>query len=108
MSEHAERGSMTAADIQELLDLGVFQEANRRFFHILGLEIVVRLEDSGDYSLAILDGRGELGGIRFTKREPRWSQTRRERANRISNLLAGQIAFRWYRMGFRRQPVADL
>ena len=96
------------ADITELLDLGLLQEANRRFFHILGLELVVRVGESGEETLSIIDGREEVGGMIFRHQEEPWSTVRRDRAHRVEEMWKRCLAARSQRYGFERQPVADL
>lgn len=96
------------ADIEELLELGVLQEANRRFFHILGLELVVRVEASGEHTISFADGRAELGGLTFRHPEEQWSRVRRDRASRVAEMWKRGLAARAHRYGFRRQPLADL
>lgn len=96
------------ADVAELLELGVLQEANRRFFHILGLELVVRVGESGEHTLSIIDGREDDGGLIFRHPEESWSEIRRERVNRVGEMWERCVAARSDRYGFERQPVADL
>jgi hypothetical protein len=48
--------------LEEMRSLGVLQEANRRFFHPLGLALAYTITDLGE-GLSIIDMRKE--GIRF-------------------------------------------
>lgn len=52
-------------DLKELKESGILQEINRRFLHILGLELVIEeMPVTQEYSLAgILDLRHKTGGI---------------------------------------------
>lgn len=54
---------------EEFWSGGYLQEANRRFFHPLGLALTVQIdEDSGEIKLGqILDGRHDPEGIRFAR-----------------------------------------
>lgn len=96
------------ASTDELLDLGVLQEANRRFFHLLGLELVARVEADGTHSLHVVDGRTTEGGMTFGHREPEWLAIRRERVRTVERLLASRVRVRRRLHGFGRQPVEEL
>lgn len=53
-------------DLQEFIDFGYLQEANRQYFHTLGLALAVRIgEDGKPEGLFIYDARGDLEGIVF-------------------------------------------
>ena len=54
---------------EEFWSGGYLQEANRRFFHPLGLALTVQIdEESGEIKLGqILDGRHDPEGIRFAR-----------------------------------------
>jgi len=96
------------ADIEELLELGVLQEANRRFFHVLGLELVMEIDGDGDAALRIVDCREESGGTIFAHNPSRWSRVRRTRARIVKELWDKAVATRRVRYGFEQQPTDDL
>lgn len=51
-------------DIKEFHELGFLQEANRQFFHPLGLALEVRVDDDGNYSLGgVWDYRDDPEGM---------------------------------------------
>ena len=54
-------------DLNEFRDFGFLQEANRRFFHPLGLALFVRVDGDGKcISLGCQDGRDDPEGFCFT------------------------------------------
>lgn len=54
------------ADLREFVDFGYLQEANRQFFHPLGLALAVMEHDDGSITLhAILDARDDPEGYVF-------------------------------------------
>ncbi len=56
---------MANLPIEEFVDLGLLQEVNRRFFHPIGMELLVRFDqDTNDFSLVgIADHRGVPEGL---------------------------------------------
>ena len=54
---------------EEFWSIGYLQEANRRFFHPLGLALTAQIDgESGEIKLGqILDGRHDPEGIRFAQ-----------------------------------------
>ena len=97
-----------SADLDELINIGVIQEANRRFFHILGLELVARVDPARGLTLDLDDCRSESLSVHFTSREPEWSEVRRTRAQEVSALLEARLAMREDLLGYGVQPLADL
>lgn len=58
-------------DIKEFVESGYLQEANRRFFHILGLALEVYVDDDGNYSLGgVWDYRDDPEGMVFNSVDP--------------------------------------
>ena len=96
------------AVIDELVDAGIIQESNRRFFHLLGLELVAALQADGSYSLKVRIQRSTTGGFVFEHREPDWSTVRQARARAIEDELTQAIEHRRERYGFDLQPIEDL
>jgi hypothetical protein len=77
-------------DIKEFLNSGYLQEANRRFFHPLGLALEVEVNDDGNYKLGgVWDYRNDPEGIYFSEEtmnrekyenvQREWSQRQRAR-----------------------------
>jgi hypothetical protein len=59
---------MKLIDPKELSEGGYIQEANRRFFHPLGLALAVLVETDGRYSIAgVIDARGDPEGFSFER-----------------------------------------
>lgn len=57
---------MNYMDIKEFLDAGFLQEANRQFFHPLGLALEVVVEKDGSHSLGgVWDYRSDPEGMVF-------------------------------------------
>jgi hypothetical protein len=86
----------------------MLQEANRRFFHILGVELVAKIDEDNRYSLHFVDGRTQEGGMTFAHSEPRWSAVRQERARRLERMLAVRLRVRRRVHKFGRQPIDQL
>lgn len=103
-----QNGSNTYASIDELMELGILQEANRRFFHFLGLELVARVEPDGPHSLHIVDGRRKNGGMTFGHWEAGWSEVRRARSEFVAHLLESRVAERRRVGGVGVQPMEEL
>ena len=102
----AEASAYMSAD--DLIDGGIIQEANRRFFHILGFELVAPLEADGALSLKVREERGVKGGLTFQHREPEWSTVRQSRAREVDNMFSRAMEARIERYGFGMQPIDDL
>ncbi|MEX2374483.1 MAG: hypothetical protein WD942_02715 [Dehalococcoidia bacterium] len=96
------------ADPSELLESGVIQEANRRFFHILGLDLVVAIQASGEPRLRVLDEREQPGGLTFGRHEARWSRIRLARTRRVRTIWDAAVERRQKACGFVRQPPREL
>jgi len=74
-------------DIKEFLEFGFLQEANRLFFHPLGLALEVAINDDGSYELGrILDYRDEPEGIAFGNVTAEKFQERIDKKNRVEQL----------------------
>jgi hypothetical protein len=57
---------MKRMDIREFVERGFLQEANRNFFHPLGLALEVSIGPYGNYSITgVWDERGDPEGIVF-------------------------------------------
>ena len=104
-----ERNGETAfASIDELLELGVLQEANRLFFHVLGLELCAVLDPNEGLVLRVRDEGYLEGGVVFGHHDPEWSEVRQERARRVSREFEQAMSSRRERYGFELQPIEKL
>lgn len=55
--------ALNRIDLDELHAVGFIQEANRQFFHPLGLALFIEWEDDGEPSLGVLDARDDPEGF---------------------------------------------
>jgi hypothetical protein len=90
----------------EMLDGGYILEANRQFFHLLGLELVAQLLDDG-LRLRVLDWRELPAGVVFS-RDDGLSETRRCKVGRIGSAWEMRAQIRLARYGFIVQPPEQL
>jgi len=87
--------------IEEFREHGFLQEANRLFFHPLGLALEVVIEDNGEERLGgIWDYRDDPEGMAFGN-NPDWDKMVRVEELRGSKLNARQKSF-----GYFIQPVS--
>lgn len=90
---------------KELLDSGILHEANRKFFHPLGLALAVTLEEGDDLdeepSLILVDRRDDPEGIYFAPEalEP-------EKAARVARDLRERAVRRCAKLGWIIQPIS--
>lgn len=55
---------MSTQTYLDLLQVGLFQEANRRFFHCIGLSLEIRVNsDTEEITFDIIDGRDDMEGF---------------------------------------------
>lgn len=88
---------------REFRDEGYLAEANRQFFHPLGLALALKWDGVGDHpvELTVLDGRDDPDGWIFG--EP--LDDVEEKADRIAELVADRKLARVERLGYWIQPV---
>ena len=79
-------------DTRILIDDGYLQEANRQFFHPLGLALVVTKPDD---ALAVLDCREDPEGFSFADKVDL-----RAKGNKIAVLEGGRYAARRLALGY--------
>lgn len=82
----------------EIRDSGILHEANRLFFHPLGLALEVRLEDG---LLALQDWRDDEEGVEFAP-----ATLDRDKAERFHALVQRRHESRCLRLGYVIQPFA--
>lgn len=88
-------------DVGEFKDLGYLQEANREFFHPLGLGLaVVQLEDGSWKLKGIVDSRDDEEGIIFAE-----GILSREKADFVSNEFVRRSIARLKKLGYNVQPI---
>ena len=87
---------------EEFWSGGYLQEANRRFFHPLGLALTAQIdEDSGEIKLGqILDGRHDPEGIRFAR-----GMASAVKVGKIDDEWKYKLEVRMKALGYMVQPV---
>jgi len=91
---------------EEIRDSGYLCEANRLFFHPLGLALALHMSDDGPFckgSLGILDYRGDLEGVYYG--QP--LDDVRRKAGYVAEALRRRSPARMASLGYIVQPLAD-
>ncbi len=95
-------------DIKEFRESGYLQEVNRRFFHPLGLAIVVTKEDD-EFISGICDYRDDIEGIYYdinNSDEERKSKFKKNK-DFIDKQLKIRLSNRKSKLGFGVEPIKD-
>ncbi len=89
--------------IKEFRQLGFLQEANRQFFHPLGLalQVVIDTETGEEKLCGIWDYRDDPEGIRYG------DTIDEQKAAYVAKLQAGKAAARQKRLGYVVQPFHE-
>lgn len=88
-------------DVKQFRELGYLQEANRRFFHPLGLALEIVQDADGNERLGgIWDYRDDPEGVIFDE-----SYIDREKADQIQDIIAQRYPDRVTLLGYWTQPV---
>ena len=92
-------------DIEEFREAGYLQEANRRFFHPLGLALSLGKAEDESWNLhGIWDYRDDPEGIIFGDLD---SPESREKAQRIDEEWVKRAIVRMKSLGYIVQPIPD-
>lgn len=92
-------------DIEEFMNEGFLQEANRQFFHPLGLALEAKMEDGAPpQELWIWDYREDGEGVRYSE-EVLASSVAKERAARVRKARALHAPARLQLWGAVIQPL---
>ncbi|UCF20420.1 MAG: hypothetical protein JSU87_03160 [Gemmatimonadota bacterium] len=95
-------------DESELSDQGFVLEANRQFFHPLGLYLVLQITEDG-YRLRVLDYRERPAGVRFEgERDADECADRRGKVANVGALWEERAERRLERYGYIVQPSEEL
>lgn len=87
-------------DVKEFREKGFLQEANRQFFHPLGLALEVKIEEDGTESLGgIWDYREDPEGILFAD-----GSVDQTKIDTVKSLFEEKAKVRQERYGFSIQP----
>lgn len=96
---------VTRMDITKFRELGYLQEANRRYFHPLGLALEVKVDEDGTETLGgIQDFRDDPEGLIFTD-NPDDAAAMSERAARIDREWKDRQSTRQHAFGWMVQPL---
>lgn len=88
-------------DLDALRDEGYLHEANRRFFHPLGLALGVRSDMSGGQRLVVFDGRDDDEGVVMGE------VLSPEKAARVAAEWERRARVRMDTLGFVVEPVPE-
>jgi hypothetical protein len=97
-------------DEDELSTEGYLLEANRQFFHPLGLQLVLQITDDG-FRLRVIDSRSLLAGPVYEADGNPFApcgRSRREKVARIRSDWEMRAQFRLRRYGYVVQPTEEL
>lgn len=102
------------ANLTELRELGIIQEANRRFFHPLGLAMFASVEDDGTVSgVGIYDNRADPEGWRYALPEGDHAPAEftltafKSREATVDRLWEDRRAPRMTALGYMVQPLTE-
>jgi hypothetical protein len=92
--------------LEEILDKGILQEVNRRFFNPLGLalEIVPEQDSDGYFQTAIWDFRNDPQSATFDE-EVVTSEIAKEKRRTIESMLKSEKKKRMKELGYQIQPT---
>ena len=90
---------MKVLALEELRESGLLQEANRQFFHPLGLALSVCIDEDLNEALEILDGRDDREGFIFAE-----GVMARESCDRFRIFMVNRHQIREQALGFVIQP----
>jgi len=89
-------------DLKELIDVGYLMEANRQFFHPLGLELSVNFDEDGNGELFIIDGRDIQEGLKYDDLSDEDSNKKNKN---IMDIVRKRFSTRTRYLGFTIQPI---
>jgi hypothetical protein len=95
--------NMPEMNLEEFHVKGFLLEANRQFFHPLGLALFVRYDkETGEaIGLGVYDWRHDLEGCRFEE----ITEDDRERVKNVQALYARNLPVRMNKFGYMVQPL---
>lgn len=104
-------GELNLLNINEFVEKGYLQEANRLFFHPLGLSLVVKYdEDSQQFALGgVLDCRSDEEGVVFgSSKDSGQASVRTEKFSSVQKEIKEKSSIRVQRFGWSIQPIEDM
>jgi len=103
-------GTLKKISIKEFVEKGFLQEANRLFFHPLGMALTVKITDNGEFKLAgIQDAREDKTGIIFdihTSEDKRKNLFLKNKIY-VSNDMEERLSARLAEFGFDIEPIPN-
>ena len=91
-------------DVKEFREQGFLQEANRMFFHPLGLALSIQINEDGTEEFGgIWDYREDPEGITFGE-----GMINKEKSERIETLYLEKCEYRNQYLGFEIQPIEEV
>lgn len=94
-------------DIKEFRELGYLFEANRQFFHPLGLALEINIDDDGNESLGgVWDYRDDPEGMLYDDKLMS-SKAARTKFEYVSNQFEEKAKYRLEKYGFAVQPIKE-
>jgi hypothetical protein len=92
-------------DIKEFREIGFLQEANRLFFHPLGLALEVSVnEDGSEFISGVWDSRDDEEGIAYDD-DLLKSEVARTKADNVKRLRKSKSVSRKTALGYITQPI---
>ena len=92
-------GGVDLMDIAEFVEFGYLQEVNRRFFHPLGLMLVVSRDSNGHVSLLGIGKTDDPAGMKFAD-----GVLNSVKCQRVTRRQIAMTKVRYERFGFMIQP----
>jgi len=89
-------------DLQEFIEIGYLQEANRQFFHPLGLELSICFDDNEYGELFIIDDRNNPEGRKYPELSD--EDSFKKNAN-ILDITRKKFPIRIRNLGYLIQPI---
>lgn len=98
-------GDVKKMSIKEFRAVGYLQEANRRFFHPLGMALEVGIDENGAEELAgVIDCRDDQEGMAFTDEVISDPDTV-AKANRVAEEFFKKAEWRIKKLAYFVQPI---
>src|SRR4051812_36826368 len=93
-------------DIKEFVEKGFLQEANRLFFHPIGMALEVEINDNGEYKFGgIWDYREDEEGILYGETDEDTKMNRIKKKDFVSKYSVEKCRKRKEKLGFVFQPL---
>lgn len=96
--------------VEEFLEQGFLQEANRQFFHKCGIALSITISDDGNFKLGpIWDCRDDPEGLIFSSvEEENQAIVRQWKFENVKQLMDEKRKTRLEKLGYDEQPVEEI